>query len=73
MGANGSGKSTLLGLLAGHLPADSGSVHRTPATLRLGCLPQGLSFPAGHTLAAWLFQSPHTLAELEHHLTTLAD
>jgi ATPase subunit of ABC transporter with duplicated ATPase domains len=42
VGVNGSGKTTLLRILAGEEKADSGSVSFTPASLRLGYLPQSL-------------------------------
>ncbi len=44
IGPNGSGKSTLLKILAGRLIPDSGSVTRTPKTLRIGYLAQGFEY-----------------------------
>ena len=44
IGPNGSGKSTLLQILAGKMTADSGSVTRSPSTLRIGYLSQGFEY-----------------------------
>ncbi|MEW5872872.1 MAG: ribosomal protection-like ABC-F family protein [Chloroflexota bacterium] len=42
IGPNGCGKTTLLRILAGEETPDQGSVALTPASLRLGYLPQGM-------------------------------
>ncbi len=56
IGPNGCGKSTLLKIITGELAADQGRVQLSPATLRLGYLPQALDFPptatVGDVLAA---------------------
>ena len=44
IGPNGSGKSTLLQILAGKMTSDSGSVTRSPSTLRIGYLSQGFEY-----------------------------
>ncbi len=54
VGPNGSGKTTLLRILAGVEGADSGSVLYTPASLRLGYLPQGLEFGPSESIADYL-------------------
>ena len=46
VGPNGSGKTTLLRIAAGLEAPDAGSVQRTPNSLRVGYLPQGLAFGA---------------------------
>ncbi len=51
IGPNGSGKSTLLKIITGELRPDQGSVQLSPATLRLGYLPQALDFPPDATVS----------------------
>lgn len=65
IGPNGSGKSTLLKIIAGELTPDQGRVQLSPASLRLGYLPQALNFPAGATVADVLAaaQGEHISAE----------
>ncbi|MEP0762655.1 MAG: ABC-F family ATP-binding cassette domain-containing protein, partial [Chloroflexota bacterium] len=45
IGPNGCGKTTLLRIITGEIAADSGSVQRIPADLRVGYLAQGFSTP----------------------------
>src|SRR5215218_5404711 len=54
VGPNGIGKTTLLRILAGLEAADSGSVSRRPADLRVGYLPQEVHTSSGETLGAYL-------------------
>src|SRR5205085_6867465 len=69
VGPNGSGKSTLLRIAAGLEAPSGGSVQRTPASLRVGYLPQGLAFRPDELLGDFLDRvqgDPITLgAELE--------
>ena len=54
VGPNGSGKTTLLRIAAGLEVPDGGSVQRTPASLRVGYLPQGLAFRTHERLGDFL-------------------
>ncbi|MBD0329959.1 MAG: ABC-F family ATP-binding cassette domain-containing protein [Thermoleophilia bacterium] len=54
VGPNGSGKTTLLRLLAGEDAPDAGAVGRSPATLRVGYLPQEPDVRPDETLLAYL-------------------
>jgi ATPase subunit of ABC transporter with duplicated ATPase domains len=54
VGVNGAGKSTLLRTLAGHLPAEAGTVVVSPPTATLGYLPQEHERRAGETVSAAL-------------------
>jgi ATPase subunit of ABC transporter with duplicated ATPase domains len=54
VGPNGIGKSTLLRVLAGLEEPDTGSVARTPTTLRVGFLPQERAAVPGETLLEYL-------------------
>ncbi len=72
VGPNGSGKTTLLRLLAGVERPDAGSVHTTPASLRLGYLPQGLPFTPTETIAGYLDRAQGDLAALGAEIERLA-
>jgi ATP-binding cassette, subfamily F, member 3 len=72
VGPNGSGKTTLLRILAGVERPDAGSVHTTPASLRLGYLQQGLPFTPADTLAGYLDRAHGDLAALGAEIERLA-
>jgi ATP-binding cassette subfamily F protein 3 len=77
VGPNGSGKTTVLRIVAGLEAADSGSVQLTPASLRLGYLPQGLTFESADTIALYLERQqgdlPALSAEIERLAAALAE
>lgn len=54
VGPNGCGKTTLLRIITRELSPDSGVVRFNPSDLRLGYLPQGLSFSDVQTLGEFL-------------------
>ncbi|RBY83995.1 ABC-F family ATP-binding cassette domain-containing protein [Blastococcus sp. TF02A-26] len=54
VGVNGAGKSTLLRILAGELPAESGSIALSPPHATVGHLPQETERRAGETVAGLL-------------------
>jgi ATPase subunit of ABC transporter with duplicated ATPase domains len=54
VGPNGRGKTTLLRALAGLEPLDRGAVTRSPATLRVGYLPQERSLDPQESVGAYL-------------------
>jgi ATPase subunit of ABC transporter with duplicated ATPase domains len=56
VGPNGRGKTTLLRALAGLEPVDRGAVTRSPATLRVGYLPQERDLDPAETVAAYLWR-----------------
>ncbi len=72
VGVNGCGKTTLLRILAGEEKADSGSVSFTPASLRMGYLPQSLQFDPAETLGSYLQKMTGDLHGLSSHLQELA-
>ena len=72
VGPNGAGKTTLLRLLAGLEQADSGSVRRTPADLRVGYLPQELAARPGEALFQYLGRRTG-VAAAEEEVERLAD
>ena len=76
VGPNGSGKTTLLRILAGVERPDAGNVLFTPASVRLGYLPQGLQFRPGESIAGYLTgvqgDLPGLTAELERLAVALA-
>ena len=72
IGLNGSGKSTLLKILVGEEKADSGSFRFTPASLKIGYLPQGFDFPPGSTMAEFLDMQGNQLDVLTRLLNQLS-
>ena len=72
VGPNGSGKTTLLRILAGVERPDAGSVLFTPASLRLGYLPQGLEFGQGDSIAQYLARAQGDVPALTQDLERLA-
>ena len=72
VGPNGCGKSTLLRIAAGLEPPDTGSVQRTPASLRVGYLPQGLVFDPSDRLCDYLERAGGDPVDLSGELERLA-
>jgi ATP-binding cassette, subfamily F, member 3 len=73
IGPNGSGKTTLLKIITGELAPDRGSVQRSPATTRLGYLPQALDFPPGATVGDVLRSALGEREAAETRLNRLAE
>ncbi len=65
VGANGGGKTTLFRIIMGEEKPDSGTIQFNPADLRIGYLPQGLSFADQETLQAFLSRSVKTSEALQ--------
>ncbi|HSV85335.1 MAG TPA: ABC-F family ATP-binding cassette domain-containing protein [Levilinea sp.] len=72
IGPNGCGKSTLLRLITGAETAGEGSILLTPASLRIGYLPQGFSFCGSETPSDYLNQLDKEQPELSIRLEVLA-
>ena len=72
IGPNGCGKTTLLRILAGEEQPDRGSVARTPASLRLGYLPQGLELDPQLSLEQVLRPASADLDALQSEVERLA-
>ncbi len=72
VGPNGCGKTTLLRIIAGEVQADAGSVRRIPANVRLGYLPQGLTYAADEVLADVLQAERIALEAAEARVAELA-
>ncbi|HNS04037.1 MAG TPA: ABC-F family ATP-binding cassette domain-containing protein [Anaerolineae bacterium] len=73
IGPNGCGKSTLLKIITGELRPDQGSVQLSPASLRLGYLPQALDFPAGATVGDLLTAAAGERVSIETRLAEAAE
>jgi ATP-binding cassette, subfamily F, member 3 len=72
VGANGCGKTTLMRIITGQEKADSGAVRLSPASLRLGYLPQGFTFDPHETLNTYLNRLDGELPQLSARLEDLA-
>jgi ATPase subunit of ABC transporter with duplicated ATPase domains len=66
------GERAGLGILAGIDPPDSGTVHFTPSSLKVGYLPQGLVFKDEDTLSSFLTEGEDNLDDLLSSLEQLA-
>jgi ATP-binding cassette, subfamily F, member 3 len=73
IGPNGSGKTTLLRIIIGELPPDQGTVHLSPASLRIGYLAQALEFAEGATVADVLRAAEGEREAAEVRLARLAE
>ena len=73
IGPNGSGKSTLLKIITGELRPDQGSVQLSPASLRLGYLPQALDFPPDATVGDLLTAAEGERVAVETRLAEAAE
>ncbi len=67
VGVNGSGKSTLLRIIAGLERPDRGTVGLAGG-VRVGYLPQEVTFPAGQTLQEYVLGAFQRLLEIENEL-----
>jgi ATP-binding cassette, subfamily F, member 3 len=72
VGPNGCGKTTLMRIITGADKPDTGSVRLSPASLRLGYLPQGFTFTNRETLGTYLSRLDGELPELSARLEELA-
>ncbi len=72
VGINGTGKSTLLRIIVGEETANKGSVTYFPSNLRIGYLPQGMSFEDHLTIGSFLGGETSELSVLEEELAQLA-
>ncbi len=72
IGPNGCGKSTLMRILIGEERADSGHISLTPASLRLGYLPQGFELQPGLTLDEMLRSASGDPQRIEAELAQIA-
>ncbi len=72
IGPNGCGKTTLLRIITGEVAADSGSVQRIPADLRVGYLAQGFPTPDETPLRDVLFPRAAELRAAEAEVERLA-
>ena len=73
IGENGCGKTTLLSIITGVIPADSGQVVYSHATIRLGYVAQSLAFPKGATIADYLGSISGNVKQKSEQLATLAE
>ena len=73
IGPNGCGKTTLLKIFIGELAPDRGSIQRSPATTRLGYLPQALDFSPGATVGDVLRSALGEREAAETRLNRLAE
>jgi ATP-binding cassette, subfamily F, member 3 len=72
IGPNGSGKTTLLRILTGEEAPDSGSIHWTPANLRVGYLSQGFAPSPDQTVGSFLGQEDGDLSLITAEVERLA-
>jgi ATP-binding cassette, subfamily F, member 3 len=73
VGPNGCGKTTLLRIITGAEKSDSGSIRLTPAGLRVGYLPQGLTPDDDETLGDFLGLDQDGLSLLGREVEQLAE
>ncbi len=73
VGPNGSGKTTLLKIISGELRPNQGHVQLSPASLRLGYLPQAMDFPAEATVGDVLRAAQGERASVETRLAEAAE
>jgi len=72
VGPNGCGKTTLLKILVGLEKPDAGTVRYSPASVRVGYLPQGFEYQPGDTVAGFVNRMEGDLPGLTARLETLA-
>ena len=73
IGPNGSGKTTLLRVITGELQPDRGTVVLSPASARLGYLPQALEFTPGSRVVDVLGAAGDEREAAEHRLARIAE